>query len=170
MTANLHLLVHLADSVRALGPLWTHSCFHFEDKNGYLLRLIHGTQNIPAQNVNHSQYFPSITQNIKLNIVTNEFLARMTKSNSYEPSNVVNIVIMLGASFNRCLETDDISLLEHFLGQGLHSNVDKVYNRAQIGKIIYTSPQYVETKRRNNYILLFSDGEQIKYDQFKLCS
>ena len=35
-TANIHLFVHLADSV--LVPLWTHSCFHFEDKNGYLLR------------------------------------------------------------------------------------------------------------------------------------
>jgi hypothetical protein len=51
-TANMHFLVHLADSVRDLGPLWTHSCFHFEDKNVYLLRLIHGTQNIPIQIVN----------------------------------------------------------------------------------------------------------------------
>lgn len=174
MTANLHLLVHLADSVRALGPLWTHSCFHFEDKNGYLLRLIHGTQNIPAQMVNAVktiQSLPSITQNIKLNIVTTEFLARMTNSNSYQPSNVVNIVAMLGASFDRCLETDDIFLLEQFLGQALHSNVVKAYNRAQIGKIIYTSQQYVKTKRRNNYTVLFCDGAQIKYGQIKLlCS
>jgi len=59
-TANVHLLVHLADSVKALGPLWTHSCFHFEDKNGYLLRLIHDTQNIPMQMVHAVKLVQSI--------------------------------------------------------------------------------------------------------------
>ena len=48
-TANVHYLVHLVDNVRALGPLWTHSCFHFEDKNGFLLKLLHGTQNVQFQ-------------------------------------------------------------------------------------------------------------------------
>lgn len=38
-TANVHYLVHLVDNKRALRPLWTHSCFHFEDKNGFLLKL-----------------------------------------------------------------------------------------------------------------------------------
>lgn len=68
LTANVHLLVHLSDSVRALGPLWIHSCFHFEDKNGHLLCLIHGTQNIPMQMVNAVkliQCLPSIAQTIK---------------------------------------------------------------------------------------------------------
>ena len=48
-TANIHLLVHLVDDVRLLGPLWTHSCFHFEDKNGFLQKTFHGTQNIQFQ-------------------------------------------------------------------------------------------------------------------------
>ena len=48
-TANIHSLVHLVDSVRELGPLWTHSCFNFEDKNGFLLKTVHGTQQIQFQ-------------------------------------------------------------------------------------------------------------------------
>ena len=36
-------------SVRDLGPLWAQSCFFFEDMNGQLLRLIHGSQNIEEQ-------------------------------------------------------------------------------------------------------------------------
>lgn len=36
------------DNVRDLGPLYTHSCFSFEDKNGFILRLIHGTQFIDS--------------------------------------------------------------------------------------------------------------------------
>ena len=47
--ANCHRLLHLVESVRQLGPLWTHSCFHFEDANGFILKLIHGTQSIQPQ-------------------------------------------------------------------------------------------------------------------------
>ncbi|CAH1242377.1 Hypp6634 [Branchiostoma lanceolatum] len=35
--------------VRELGPLWAHSCFFFEDVNGQVLKLIHGTQAVEEQ-------------------------------------------------------------------------------------------------------------------------
>lgn len=37
MTLNIDQLVHLVDSVRELGPLYTHSCFPYEDNNGFVL-------------------------------------------------------------------------------------------------------------------------------------
>lgn len=49
MTLNIHQLDHLSNSVITLGPLYTHSCFPFEDKNGFLLKTIRGTQNIDSQ-------------------------------------------------------------------------------------------------------------------------
>ena len=48
-TINIHSLLHLADDVRNLGPLWTHSCFLFESYNGNLLKLFHRTQNVELQ-------------------------------------------------------------------------------------------------------------------------
>lgn len=66
--ANVHYLVHLVDNVRALGPLWTHSCFHFEDKNGFLLKLVHGTQNVQFQlvtAVSIIQKLPSLENDIE---------------------------------------------------------------------------------------------------------
>lgn len=57
-TANAHLLLHLTKYVRLWGPLWTHSAFGFESKNGHLKRLIHGRGNIIPQlmfNVDVSQ-------------------------------------------------------------------------------------------------------------------
>lgn len=57
-TANAHLLFHLPKYVRLWGPLWTHSAFGFESKNGHLKRLIHGRSNIVPQllfNVDVSQ-------------------------------------------------------------------------------------------------------------------
>ena len=49
MTYNLHQLLHLRDCVEDLGPLWSHSCFFFEDLNGDFRDLFHGTQNIDGQ-------------------------------------------------------------------------------------------------------------------------
>ena len=48
-TLNVHQLLHLVDNVKDLGPLYSHSRFPFEDKNGFVLRLIHGTQFINSQ-------------------------------------------------------------------------------------------------------------------------
>ena len=48
-TANAHLLLHLAKYVRLWGPLWTHSSFGFESKNGRLKHLFHGNSNIVPQ-------------------------------------------------------------------------------------------------------------------------
>ena len=49
MSANVHLLLHLPDNLRELGPLWVYSCFHFEGLNGILKSLIHGTQQVDKQ-------------------------------------------------------------------------------------------------------------------------
>ena len=49
MTFNVHLLSHLAKSVRLWGPLWANSAFVFENANGNLLKLVQGTKGIPRQ-------------------------------------------------------------------------------------------------------------------------
>ena len=48
-THNMHLLTHLCKYVRLWGPLWTHSLFPFENKNGLLKNEFHGTNNIAKQ-------------------------------------------------------------------------------------------------------------------------
>lgn len=49
MTYNVHILLHLSDSVRNWGPLWCYSAYSFEGCNGFLLKLYHGTQSVPLQ-------------------------------------------------------------------------------------------------------------------------
>ena len=48
-TYNVHCLLYLTEKVIDLGPLWTHFCFCFEDFNGELRGLFHGTQRIEEQ-------------------------------------------------------------------------------------------------------------------------
>lgn len=46
---NVHLLMHLAASVRNWGPLWTTSTFPFESFNGTLLKFFNGTTHVSDQ-------------------------------------------------------------------------------------------------------------------------
>ena len=42
-TANLHSIVHLTHCVEVWGPLWMHSLFGYENMNGHVRKLFHGT-------------------------------------------------------------------------------------------------------------------------------
>lgn len=49
MTMNIHNLLHVTRSVEQLGPLWENSSFEFEDANGDLKSMFHGSQNVDMQ-------------------------------------------------------------------------------------------------------------------------
>ena len=69
-------LLHLADDVRNLGPLWTHSCFPFESYNGNLLKHFHGTQNVELQIVSAvaiTQSLPSLKLKLIPGSIEEEF-------------------------------------------------------------------------------------------------
>lgn len=46
VTMNVHLLNHMANSVRHLGPLWAQSAFTFETNNGVIVRLNNAKKDI----------------------------------------------------------------------------------------------------------------------------
>ena len=46
---NSHLLTLLCRFVRLWGPLWTHSFFGYESKNGHIKHLFHGNDDIHHQ-------------------------------------------------------------------------------------------------------------------------
>lgn len=49
MTMKVHELRHIALFVKAFGPLWVFSCFPYENANGHLKGLVHGTRYIASQ-------------------------------------------------------------------------------------------------------------------------
>ena len=48
-TYNMHQLYHVANYVKLLGPLWTHSAFCTESKNGQLKHMYHGKGSVLEQ-------------------------------------------------------------------------------------------------------------------------
>ena len=49
MVSNVHQPMHLCMDVRNIGRLWIHSCFPFEEKNCFILQIIHGSQKLEFQ-------------------------------------------------------------------------------------------------------------------------
>ena len=65
---NVHILLHIANCVRFWGRLWAYSAFSFENMNGQLKLLFHGTKNMSKQvsiqlyDCNHSLWvLPSLS-------------------------------------------------------------------------------------------------------------
>ncbi|KAK0160280.1 hypothetical protein PV328_007708 [Microctonus aethiopoides] len=59
------VLVHLPDCVKNLGPLWAYTCYEYENLNGQLLQLIHGTEHIDTQIANSHNQFMKIPKLIE---------------------------------------------------------------------------------------------------------
>lgn len=49
MVLNVHLLIHIAQSVLNWGPLWTHNTFVYEGQNRHLLQLLHSPGQVVKQ-------------------------------------------------------------------------------------------------------------------------
>ncbi|KAK3920919.1 Capsid protein, partial [Frankliniella fusca] len=60
MSSNFHLLRHLHENVRDLGPLFFTSCFTFEDLNGKLANLAHGTRHAGLKIAKHLNSFSEL--------------------------------------------------------------------------------------------------------------
>ena len=96
MLANIHQLLHLCDNVKHLGPLWTHSCFPFEDKNKFILQLIHGSQKIECQlnsAINVIQSIPNVVEKtISKNPLLMSFYQSMNRQKCFPASEPVAAV------------------------------------------------------------------------------
>jgi len=80
-TFNVHQLLHLAEVVRDLGPLWSNSCFPFEDYNGDLWESFHGTKNVDGQivtAVSGIQKLPEIARSPKISTEVMAFYEHLT--------------------------------------------------------------------------------------------
>ena len=158
LTMNIHSLLHLPDNVLDLGPLWSVSCFPFENANGELLKMFHGTQHVDMQIVSAV----NVIQNLPL-------LTDMVTTKSTE----------VRAFIQHLLKTDKLSALIpkscNFVGKGYSKQIPETvlqdlkkflkcdpsnivfYNRAVIHNTMYHSLDYARVTSRNSYTVQYFD-------------
>ena len=136
-TLNVHQLLHLPDDVKDLGPVYTHSCFSFEDKNGFIFKLIHGTQFIESQilsAVSITQKIPELREKC---ITAGADLESVYLSLTHprKPSKMLEIskdVYALGAIYNRTLNAKEYAVFQRYLGFAPPGVVVRAFNRLQM--------------------------------------
>ena len=167
---NVHLLTHLADSVRNWGPLWGTSAFHFENENGKLLNLYHGTQHVHKQIMKRFFGLKMLHEFVKLCLKdTLPFVSDMLKD-------IGGDILLLspqdqsgvhGAPLERQLTLVEIEVLSALSSKDVNNTKVYSYKRAYVsGRLLTTNSYSNGLKRDNSVIKVHSINAQI-YDIVK---
>lgn len=139
-TFNVHQLLHLASSVRNLGPLWANSAFVFESGNGKIVKSVTAANGLPHQIVERVAMAQQLDLCVAtLNISEDEreiceaFLGHTRVSNAVLNGDVT----LLGLNRHAELSNTEKQLL-HELGYG---SAD-CYDRFMLKKQVYHSMLY----------------------------
>ncbi|XP_068727920.1 uncharacterized protein [Montipora capricornis] len=171
-TMNIHQLLHLSDDVRELGPLCTHSCFPFEDKNGFILKQIHGTQFIDSQityAVTLTQKIPELRQSCILPGLEEEKLF-CELSYPQKPKRGMEIlpeIFILGTPFKRNLNDDEYKALECFLGYAPCSLEVTAFNRLELKSCYIYGTSYKRMFRRNCSTIKYEANGSIHFGEVR---
>lgn len=150
---------HLADYVEGWGPLWAWSTFGFEDMNGTIMDLTHGTGNVCRQVVwmLHAQSRLRCEVDMLENGVVKDFVKRMlnTKREVKNLKKAENCFIAGGAKKLVGLPQEIMEMIDEEVSGG---NKFKVLRIVKNGKVFY-SKEYTRMIKRNAYVVLFVCGK-----------
>lgn len=160
MTLNVHQLLHLVDNVINLGPLYTHSCFPFEDKNGLVLKMIKGSQNLDQQIVTGISFLQKLPELKHICVTKDSYLEYLCNSIDYP--NILKRkkelglgMYLLGGITLRRLSQTELQAYELYLKDSIQFDVCQTFNRLEMnGQILY-GKEYLRMKKRDNSTVLF---------------
>lgn len=153
---NVHCLLHLVLCVKRWGPLWN-STFLFEDLNGKLVRLIHGTKNIGKELIRNIRIAQAV-QTLKNNV------NRVNSSDNFSAEIGPGVIVLTGAILNPDYDHDIVDLLN-----AKNALTWKCFKRAKChtncSTVVYTSRLYDSDKKRGNSCIQFQHESNTCYGQ-----
>ena len=154
--------------MRQLGPLWAFSCFHFEDCNGFLLKLIHGTQSVQFQIVSAIsilQGLPVLSQDYLKG--AGEKALKLYKRLRYgvsEATSHVEIeagIFKLGGVVQQIFTASEFRALAIVMNKMPDTDLFKIFYHCKVKNISVNSEGYSKCKVRNSYTVIFSRNSSI---------
>lgn len=159
MTFNVHLLTHLTKSVKLWGPLWAHSAFVFENANGGLLKLVHGTKCVALQIVNKfllHRAIPHFSAKYAVSERVQEFCLELTEYPRVKSFTKYLDTTVLDSGRVQEITDDEKSA---FLSAQTHVPDEIVVHKRMVHKgLVYTSKSYSLSKRRRDCYTKLNDG------------
>ena len=127
----MHSMIHVCESVKRCGPLWTYSCFGFENMNGYLKKHCHGTRNV----------LPQLVRNLRMK--------QLTSCSSVDKGDGARGRIAhktLSDDYIQVLRTNNYSVTSH----------TSVFPRYKLGSVVYHS--WKSDRLRNSSVCKFTES------------
>ncbi|XP_033122015.1 uncharacterized protein LOC117121027 [Anneissia japonica] len=174
ITYNMHLLTHMADSVRNWGPLWSISCFAFESMNHKLGKMISGTQHIEKQ-IAHKFLLCRTLPHIAINSFQGNFYIKdyfVKTLNHFPLSKFIEKeesgVLLRGAPKLFKLTDNEMYLLHDM---GYTNNIALGYDKVSFAGIKITTDKHVHKLRKRNdcYVFLKDKTVAIVKKCFLVC-
>ena len=116
---------------------FTHSCFAFEDRNGFLLKPIHGTHFIDSQimfAVSIAQQLPNLPEKCipkgsEIDLLYKDL--NRTRKSKFR-TEILSNIYALSATYQVCLEIAEMNALEKYLGFSCPMERFWAFNRLEI--------------------------------------
>ncbi|XP_074098522.1 uncharacterized protein LOC141527112 isoform X1 [Cotesia typhae] len=165
MTFNLHSLLHVVESVRQSGPLWSSSAFPFESMIFLIKRYITGVSGVSNQIVNSILKEKNIRCNIDYN--TESVKCRNYCKDLFKPRKLKNCTrsddhaLLIGTEKS---PDDQLILLMHQYFDNTHST--KVYDRCIYNKMVLRSTAYTRPTKTNDTVVQLDTKKFIRINGF----
>ena len=140
----MHQLLHLADSVKYLGPLHTFSCFDHEHSNGLLAKTVHSNCGVDKQIMSMFSYLQGMCRLSSENNVQEEWIDSILHFSRSSKSEIA----LLGSC-----DTVDNSLLKSYFT--CTTSQIKRYKRMRIMHEVYHSTLYERPTKYNNTTIAY---------------
>lgn len=152
---NVHLCLHLPESVRNWQPLWAHSGYISESYNGEILKMFHGTQCVPLQTMKqftYRQVLPLLRNNALTNSVPEciQFFSQLTgKKRMKQLNRVGDQFVTIGLHYSQELSSEERLVMKEQLAVTTGTAV-KISKRVLVSGELHYYVQFTRVMKRNN--------------------
>lgn len=164
MTLNVHMLLHLARTAEMFGPLWTTSCFPFENLNGILKNFVKSSKNPELQIYNSLQMF------VHYWYFKDEYLEE--GSDSYTFCNAalkrvklkrltqkIRQEISIVGKHKLCENEDLDNETKQALGNLIQDKKIYTFNRISLNQKLYETEERAKNNKRNNSCVKYGEDK-----------
>ena len=168
-TYNVHMLLHLPDCVRNLGPLWGTSCFWFEGYNGELTKLFHGTQNVDFQ-ITHAvcihQKIPELLPLLPAGSAAKSFYKHLVEGHALSScrEKIAEKMYAIGSLKRFDMNEQTKAVVQDLLGPVLSA---LKFKRLWKHGTMFQCVDYQATTRRNSYTVEFLIHGDLRFGEIQ---
>ncbi|KAK3921762.1 Nuclear distribution protein PAC1 [Frankliniella fusca] len=158
MSHNVHMLLHLPRTVKLIAPLCVTSCFQFEDMNGRIAKLIHGTRHASLQitgSLSVISDLPLLVHELQNQVVQTYCKELQQKRLPLK----ITAKIEDGIYCVGDLENIESGSFQYLVPTFQNTNV-KLYHRLLSNRLLYVSCNYGRGRRVSSYVK-YSRGDEV---------